>query len=227
MMMTKTMTRTMTVALAVTLLLGLVVASGYGLRGGTDESAPTAATSSPSPESDASPAAEESTDSSADGPEDSSSAATPEDSERSPQGREVAPGRDGSLPSITPLRIERRPRGMPKPAAQVAESLCNLTRGYLGGLRDFGIAGGAPGAELRDATMVLGDQVSVWVGLASSFPQFVPDIERASLIRDLWQEAAIAEDNGDTARAEAAIAAADEQIAQLPPRIRAGGLSCR
>lgn len=228
MTMTKTMNRTMTVTLALALVVGLV-AGAYALTVVIEESEPTAERSSsppPEPETVSSTALAKTEKSSPRDSEDTPPAGTP-DPERSSSGLQVAPGRDGSLPSITPLTIERRPPGVPKPPSRLAKNLCNLTSGYIGGLRDFGISGGAPGAELRDVTMVLGDQVSVWLGLASSFPPVVPDIERAALIRELWQEAAIAEDNGDTERAEAAIGAADEQIARLPTRTRAGGLTCR
>lgn len=115
----------------------------------------------------------------------------------------------------------------PEPAAGVVATLCNLDPGYLGSLRNENSSGDpVVDDDLRLAVVALGDQISYWETLRDDYPDAADDIESADKVLDLWEQAVVSSDNGESSAAQGALAEADDVISSLSGEAAPGSAEC-
>lgn len=102
----------------------------------------------------------------------------------------------------------------PDPAESVVATLCSLNRDYFSSL-----GGSSPRADdsLRMAALGVSDMVGYWESLVPTYPEIEDDVATATSIQEKWDEALLAQDNGDEGGSRTALEEADALIAELPP----------
>lgn len=110
------------------------------------------------------------------------------------------------------------------PAESEAVTLCNLTREYVQGLYDNGMAD--DGAYLEIAALSLSDNLRVWRGLVVEYPDVEDDVERAQVVYDLWRSALDVLAEGDVGLYESKLAESEQAISQLPSSVELDEVEC-
>ncbi len=114
-----------------------------------------------------------------------------------------------------------------EPAETLTATLCNLNSEFLRSLRSED-ASGAPIVDdnLRYAILTLGDSVSLWRDLVLSYPETAEDVALAEQVRELWDDALLAQDNGQAGEANEFMRLAEDVVDELPERPPEGIDAC-
>lgn len=104
----------------------------------------------------------------------------------------------------------------PEPAESVVATLCNLNRDYFETLQPTKDGKAVVDSTLSMAVLGLSDLLDYWDSLRPHYPEVGHDIDVAWAIRDAWDEALLAVENGDPSVAQGAMAKAQGLIEDLP-----------
>ena len=104
----------------------------------------------------------------------------------------------------------------PMPAEATVDTLCNLNREYLSGLRTIEDSVPVPDDRLRTSLVGFSDLLEEWDVLRIHFPTQEADFDRAREIFQAWDRAILSEENGDFDAARSAMADAEKLLNELP-----------
>ena len=104
-----------------------------------------------------------------------------------------------------------------EPAETLVGTLCNLNAKFLRSLRSED-ASGTPIVDdnLRYAILSLGDSVSLWRDLVLSYPDTADGVAVADRVLEHWDNAFLAQENGQDAEAQQQMQLAESAIDELP-----------